>query len=40
MCTYLYSVIEELLIHIEVKYNGFNYILNIQTDFKLNDIYQ
>ena len=37
---YINSVLEELLIYNEVKRNGFNNILNIQADFKNNDIYQ
>ena len=37
---YINSVLEELLIYNEVKRNGFNSILNVQADFKNNDIYQ
>jgi len=37
---YINSVLEELLIYNEVKRNGFNNILNIQADFKNNDIYR
>ena len=37
---YTNSVLEELLIYNEVKRNGFKNILNVQADFKNNDIYQ
>ena len=37
--TNIYSVLEELLIYNEVKRYGFNNILNVQADFKKNDIY-
>lgn len=35
---YLYSVLERILIYNQVEYNGFCKILNIQTEFKHNNI--
>ena len=37
---YINSVLEELHIYKEIKHNKFENILNIQTDFKNNILYQ
>jgi hypothetical protein len=37
---YINSVLEEIIIYNEVRYNGFSNILNIQADLKNNDIYR
>ena len=37
---YINSVLEELHIYNEIKYNKLKNILNIQTDFKNNILYQ